>query len=332
MDKLRALHYFVNAADQGSLSGAARELEISVPAVAKMINALERELTVKLFERGKHGLAVTADGQAYLDACRPLLEQLLAADESVRSAAIKPRGTVVVGAPSFIAQHCLLPALPALVNRHPDIEIDLRVVNRVTEPAAAAVEVFVVLGWPDRGDLVHRRIGQTRFVVCAAPSYWAAHGVPAQPADLARHTCLLFRNPEATLLDLWRFERGETKHEIQVRGWLQSDHRDALLDAALAGHGVIRTSSISISPHLGSGRLVPVLLDWTLGDAPPVNLLFRPHQRRTPRVRVFAEFATALFRDLDPDQGAAGRTLLPDWYRRRYARVSAALRSPSHGR
>ena len=98
MDKLRALQYFIAAAEAGSLSGAARRLEVSVPAVGKMITALERDIGTTLVERTSRGLVVTADGRSYLDACRPLLEQLEAADAAVSKSGSKPRGTLVVGA------------------------------------------------------------------------------------------------------------------------------------------------------------------------------------------------------------------------------------------
>ena len=91
MDKLRALQYFIAATEEGSFSGAARRLEVSVPAVGKMINALERAVGATLVERSSRGLVVTADGRAYLDACRPLLEQLDAADSVVSRAGARPR-------------------------------------------------------------------------------------------------------------------------------------------------------------------------------------------------------------------------------------------------
>jgi LysR family transcriptional regulator for bpeEF and oprC len=330
MDKLRALQYFVAAAEERSFSGAARRLEVSVPAIAKLITSLERNLGAALFDRTAHGLTLTADGYGYLETCQPLLEQLAAADEVVSGAAARPRGTLVIGAPPFLAQHCILPALPRFHARYPDIQLDIRIVHRPADADAGAVDVFVLLGWPEHPDLVHRRIGRTRFLVCAAPAYWAAHGIPQRPKDLERHVCLLFRGPEGTVLDLWQYERGEEKESAAVKGWLISNHRDVILDAVIAGEGIARMSDLTIRTHLHAGRLVPVLLDWETKDAPPINLLYRPSHRRTPRVRLFIEFVTDLFRRLEAEredrftsQLAAER---PSWYGRRYGRASAAGR------
>jgi DNA-binding transcriptional LysR family regulator len=329
MDRLRALQYFIAAADERSFSGAARRLEVSIPAVAKLIAAFERELGARLFDRTPQGLTLTADGADYLDACRPVLEQLAAADDVLTGAAARPRGVLVVGAMAQLAQHCILPALPRFHARYPDIQVDIRVVNRVADVDSGAVDLFVLMGWPEHPDLVHRRIGQTRQLTCAAPAYWAAHGIPRRPADLERHACFAYRNPKGTVIDLWQYERGAEAESVAVSGWLTSNHRDVILDLVLAGEGVARISDISSRDHFASGRLVPVLLDWEMKDAPPVNLLYRPSHRRTPRVRLFIDFLVERFHELEAgrEPGASARSAeRPDWYWRRSGRASTTRR------
>ena len=330
MDKLRALQYFVAAAEMRSFSGAARRFEVSVPAVVKLINSLESRLGVTLFDRTVQGVKLTADGESYLDACQTPLEQLAAADEAVGGSASRPHGVLVVGAPAFVSQGCILPALPRFHARYPDIQIDIRVVNRLTDTEASAVDVFILLGWPEGADLVHRRIAQTRLHICASPSYWAVHGIPQRPKDLEHHVCLLFRDQEGTVLDLWQHERNGEKESAKVGGWLTSSHRDVVRDAAIAGEGIARLSDFTIRSYLQSGRLVPVLLDWETKDAPPVNLLYRPNHRRNPRVQPFIQFVTELFRNLESERedGTAPRLLAerPHWHRRHYARASTTAR------
>lgn len=114
-----------------------------------------------------------------------------------------------------------------------------------------------------------------------------------------------------------------------VSGWLMSNRRDVNLDAVPAGEGVARISELCAQAHLASGQLVPVLLDWEIQDARPVNLSTRASHRRTTRVRVFIDFVTALFRDLEAarEHGVIARPGdRPDWYGRRYGHVSAAVR------
>jgi DNA-binding transcriptional LysR family regulator len=333
MDKLRALQYFAAAAADRSMSAAARRLGVSTPAIAKMITALERSLGTVLFARTVRGLALTADGESYLEACQPALAQLAAADEAVGGSVTRYRGTVVIGTPPYIGQHCILPALSAFHARYPEIQVDIRVMQLLAEdPArlAGAVDVFVLHGWQEEADFVRRRLAQNRLLVCASPAYWAAHGVPRRPRDLERHPCVLWRNVAGTVLDLWKFERGGETESVKVSGWLVTDHRDAMLDATLAGDCVARLADLTSREALRSGRVVPVLLDWEALDAPRIDLFYRPAHRRIPRVRLVIDFLTALFRDLEAERARdiapPPPTDRPSWMRRRLRRTSAAGR------
>ena len=329
MDKLRALQYFVAAAAEGSLSGAARRFEVSLPAVAKLVSGLERSLGATLFDRSTRGLSLTAAGQVYLDSCAPMLEQLAAADDAMRSSATRPRGTVVAGISAQLAQHCVLPELPGLRARYPDIQFDIRVLDRTTDAEAQGVDAFILFGWPEATDMVLRRIALPKGVICAVPAYWAAHGVPQRPEDLKHHSCLQYRNSGGTVVDLWEFERGDEKKAVAVQGWLTSNHRDVLLDMTLAGEGLARFSDLATRRYLESGQLVPVLEDWRVANMPPINLLFRPSHRRIPRVRLFIDWAIQLFLELEsgPRRGYLNAALAErsDWYLRRYARASTSL-------
>jgi DNA-binding transcriptional LysR family regulator len=328
LDKLRALQYFVAAAEEASLSGAARRHEVSIPAVAKLVSALERSLGASLFDRSPQGLALTADGARYLESCRPLLEQLAEADESMATAAARPRGEVVVGAPAFVLQNCLGPDLPRFHARYPEIDLDFRIVNQVTDHDGAAIDVFILFGWHDTPGFVQKRLAQMRYIVLATPAYWAAHEPVVRPGDLARHECFAFRNPRGVLLDLWEFERGAEKESVKARGWLASSHRNLLLDAALAGEGVIRSTDLIATLLLRQGRLEPVMRDWKALHAPPAHVLFRPKHRRTPRIRAFIDFAEEVFRRLEAEreEGTVAASARPAWYERRSGRASASLR------
>jgi LysR family transcriptional regulator for bpeEF and oprC len=327
LNKLRALQYFVACASEGSLSRAAASLGVSVPAVAKLVGALERSLNTRFFERSSRGLALTASGAAYLEACEPALAELAEADEQARSAASRVSGTVVVAVQHVIAQECLGPALGSFRGRYPEIQLDLRDLATLAPSRMRGVDVFLTAGWPEAGDLIHRRIGTGGFVVCAAPGYWAKRGMPQRPRDLEDHDCLLIRNPDGTVLDLWNFARGAEKESVAVRGWLVTSNaqRDVVVRAAVAGEGVVRVFDWTDQPEMASGALVPALLDWTATDAPPVNLLYRASVRRVPRVRVFIDFITAIFRGISSRQrpGTVSGEI-PRWrLQRHYERASA---------
>lgn len=327
MDKLRALQYCAAAAAESSLSGASRQLGVSVTAVAKLISALERTLDTQLFDRSARGLTLTAEGARYLEACGPALEQLDEADRRLRTSTQQPRGTVVVGVQHVIARGCLTAALPRFHQRYPDIELDVRDFQRVTDAQVSGVDVMLVLGWPKVEDLVLRRIGAGRFWVVASPAYWAAHGMPGRPKDLERHVCLPIRAVDGTVMDAWTFTRGAEQESVIARGWLTTcnAHRDLVIELALAGHGVVRILDWTELPELASGALVRALPDWESTEAPPVNLLYRASVRRIPRVRLFIDFATELFGQLDRQRlRPVVGTERPRWLQRRHGRASGA--------
>lgn len=331
MDKMRALQCFVAAAQEGSLAGAARRLEVSVPSIHKMVGALERDLGVPLFDRSARGLRLTASGQAYLEGCEPLMQELAALDERVGRAERRPAGVLVVGAHPQLAQHLVVPALPQFHAACPEVLVDLRTVNRLGDADADPVDVFLLHGWPDAQDLVHQKLGYARTVIAASPAYWASHGMLQHPRELAQRTCVMMRNPAGILLDLWEFQRADESFELQVGGWFSSNSRDATLATVLAGHGIGRFSELASLEWLGNGQLVPGLPDWEVRGGPPLNLLYRPGQRRTARVRHFIDFITEwIARRMAGSRGAVPQPLpeLPRWHRRGSSRASAILRWP----
>jgi LysR family transcriptional regulator, regulator for bpeEF and oprC len=332
MDKLRALRYLAAAAEAGSFSGAARTLDLSIAAVSKQITALERELGLQLFERHAQGLSLTASGAGYLEACQPALAILDEAEQQAASASSRVRGTVVVGVQPVLAQQCLTPMLPRFNALYPDIQLDVRYLIDTSPEECRGVDVILVLGWPDRtGDLVHRRIGAAGFVVAAAPAYWAAHGIPQHPRELEQHQCLAIRGNTGIVMDSWDFVKGEERVSLTVRGWLLTDnaHRDMVTTVALAGGGIVRLLDWHQRPgrELSTGTLVPALTDWHQPDVPPVNLLYPPSVRRIPRVRVFIDYVTQLFGDIErqrerrtPPSGP------PEWRKAHRARASSVPR------
>jgi DNA-binding transcriptional LysR family regulator len=329
MDKLRALQYFVSAAEEKSLSGAARRFEVSVTAVAKMITALEKSVGVRLFDRTAQGLTLTASGEAYLDSCGPALAQLELADELLSASTARTAGAIVVGVQHVIAREYLAPALPRFHALHPHVEIDVREFNRATEAQTRGVDVFLVLGWPEAGDLVRRQVATARFIIAAAPSYWAARGMPRHPRDLGQHVCLPIRNVDGTVMDLWTFARGEERVSVNVGGWIVTSnaHRDVVIALALAGEGVTRILDWTNRRDLASGALVEALADWEGLEAPPVNLLYRPSVRRIPRVRAFMNFVVEMFRELEATRTRPlPPSARPSWLKRPYGRASAILR------
>ena len=325
MDKLRSLQYFIAAAECGSFSQAARRFEVSVPAVAKMIAVLERDLGVPLFERSPQGLSLTTQGAAYLEQCRPAVDMLGSAEDQLRASLSRPRGVLVIGVQHLIAHTILAEVLPRFHARYPDIQLDLRDNTQVTgEDDLRSMDVFLSMSWPEMPDMIHRRVGTSRFRVCAAREYWTRYGMPQHPAELQGHNCLTIRTQRGALMDLWNFTRGKEKASVVVQGWLMASnaHRDTVIELVLAGHGVMRVLDFANEADFAAGRLVEALADWEAADAPPLTLSYWPTGRRTARVRVFLDFMTEVFREMEQRRGAAPVSAAPRWTLPRYGRAS----------
>ena len=332
MDKLKALQYFIAAAQTGSLSAAARQQGVTLQAVAKLVGALETELGATLFQRSSRGLKLTADGAQYAEACAPLLAQLQLADDGLRQARQRPQGTLVVGGTPFFLQHFIVPALQAFHDGYPDLTLDLRTVVHLDEAAARDCDLVALHGWFEAGDWVRRELPVMPQVTAATPAYWKRHGIPRHPRDLARHNCLCYRNPYGKLLDLWRYRQTGTKdeaiEEVVVRGWLHSNHRDNLLELALRDGGILRIAHVAEQVDPARGLLVPVLVDWEVMDPPPLAIYFKPELRRTLSLRVFAEFVDARCAELAHLTSLKGQSSVdhrPGWHHGSSRRASSWL-------
>jgi DNA-binding transcriptional LysR family regulator len=329
MDKLRSLQYFIAAAEEGSFSGAARRLDVSVPAVAKLVTALERSLGTPLFERSPRGMVLTAGGQAYLERCAPAMEALAQADDQARASSSRPRGSVIVGVQHLVAMSILSEALPRFRARYPDIQLDLRNVTQLTfDDEGRAVDVFLSLTWSEVPDMIHRRVASGRFMVVASPQYLAAHGTPRHPSELEGHECLLIRTQLGAVMDLWNFTRKDEKVSVAVKGWMVAGNslRDVVVRLAAGGHGIARILDLANIDEIDSGRLVTLLDDWTADDAPPMTLSYWPSRRRIARVRAFVDFAIEIFRELEQRRGLVPASAEPRWTSYRGGRASAIMR------
>ena len=288
MDKLRAMTYFSSVVRAGGFAAAARTLMVSPPAVTQLVAALEKSLGVQLLERTSRKVNLTPDGVRYLALCEEVLEQVEATETELSASRIT--GSLIVGASRVVLTHCIAPMLTAFLSRHPDLRLDLRVVNTSTETLADSVDVQVLFGWVERSDIVAQCVAQSNFVTCAAPSYWQARGRPSHPDQLREHDCLTYRLPRGVLLNNWKYRRGAELSEVQIQSRLISDDRDTLGVAAAMGAGVVRITDLTMRRYLKDGLLEPVLTDWEALEAPPVWLVYRKSLRNTARVKAFSVF------------------------------------------
>jgi DNA-binding transcriptional LysR family regulator len=279
---------FERVAERGSFAGAAEDASLSPSAVAKLITRLEQRLGVQLINRTTRRLALTAEGEIYLDRVREILGAIEAAESEIASARASPRGHLRVHTFPVIAAHQLAPALPDFLARHPHITFDFMVTNRSVDLVGENVDVSLRIGPLEDSGLVSRKIVDLSRVVCASPGYLARHGLPAAPGDLLRHACLtLSRNPGSAS---WPFRINGKLTRIDVKGPVSADSADMLLQLAIGGAGILRISEHVVARSIREGLLQPLLQDAQDPETYPLFALMPPGHHQAPKVRAFIDF------------------------------------------
>lgn len=290
MDELRAVTSFVRAAELGSFNKAAQAEGTSPQAVSKKVRQLEQHLGVRLFHRTTRRSALTEEGQRLLDAARGHLDGLVAALERVRDAARDDAGLVRISAGGAVGRRVLVPLLAGFVARHPAIEVDLLLEDGFTDTVGERIDVGFRAGNPPTSQVVARRLFAIQQIVCAAPAYLAAHGVPRKPADLAAHRCTGYRQPGSGRPFPWEFQvRGETVFQAVPAAFTFSDP-EAEMQAVAAGLGIGQVDSINAAAPIRAGLLVPLLLPHVT-ERMGLYLTFAQRADMPGRVRRFVDFA-----------------------------------------
>jgi DNA-binding transcriptional LysR family regulator len=287
MDVLTRMETFVRVVESGSLSAASRRMRMSLAAVSRQLAQLESELGATLIVRTTRRSAITESGRAFYERSVRILGEVEDARASVRSDR-EPAGLLVVSAPVSLALARIAPALPALLDAHPRLRVDLRLEDRVVDLLAEGVDVAIRAGVsaPDSASLVAHPLATFRRVLVASPRYLAKHGRPREPLALARHRALVhlpaFARPGA-----WTLRRGEESVSVRVDGPLRTNALLVLRDAALEGRGIALMTDFMVDDALADGRLERVLPEWE-GPSADVQALHHVELRRSASVRALA--------------------------------------------
>ncbi|MCW7538440.1 LysR family transcriptional regulator [Aquabacterium sp. A7-Y] len=254
-DRLSGIDVFVQAVEAGSFSLAAERLLLTRSAVAKTIARLEQRLGTRLFHRTTRSQSLTDDGQAFFERCVRALGELEAGEAELDSGRREPSGRLRVSAPVVFGRHCVAPLLLQLAARHPRLDIEMHFSDRVVDLVDDGYDLAVRIGpLPDSSSLAARRLGQQRMGICAAPSYLARHGRPANFDELSHHTGILYHRADGDKPWRVQHEDGQTR-EVRVQGRVRLDDLQAIADAAVAGVGLAWLPCWLMAPHLGSGAL-----------------------------------------------------------------------------
>jgi DNA-binding transcriptional LysR family regulator len=298
MKQLQGLLALIEIAAAGSLAGAARRLGVTPAAVGKNLARLEEQLGVRLVQRSTRTSRVTAEGERFIAKARDALRLLDDAVAEVSQAADEPTGTVRISVGVGFGRAWVLPALPALAHRFPQLAIEVELDNAPVDLVARGIDIGIRGGSvPDAG-FVARRVCRLPLVLVASPAYLARAGVPATHAELAAHRCIQLRLADGGP-STWHFRVGGRRVAVTPRAALQANDSEAVMELALAGGGITQCGLYHALPHLRSGQLRLVLADSHEAGAREFLLVYPHRQFLAPRVRVVVEALLAHFRECD---------------------------------
>jgi len=275
--------------EAGSFTRAGEVLGLSASGVSRSVARLEQRLGIRLLDRTTRTLHLTVDGARLYERAAPHLEGIEEAANSVSGAATSVRGVLRVSLNPLFARNVLGPMLPLLHQRYPDLELIAVPHADAGHLVAESIDVAVRFGPQPPSSMSYRRLLDTRVLTVASPDYLARHGRPKRPADLAKHDCIQFIDPQRGKPFEWVFHRGQEVLPVQTRGRLTLSDPDLMIQACLAGCGVAQVLALSVESLLPSGALVELFPDWP-DERFPLYVI-RPSRRLPPAaVEAFLEF------------------------------------------
>lgn len=286
MDKLRAMHTFATIVDAGSLTAAARATQSSLPAVVRLLAALEAELGSRLLQRTTRRIALTEAGRRYLERCREVLSLVQEAEAELRAEQTKPQGLLRVTAPVLFGTRHVASGITAFLQRYPEVSVDVVLLDRVVNLVEEGIDVGVRIGPLDDSSLIARPVADMRRLTVAAPSYLARRGAPSHPRELADHDCIRVTQGRDSV---WSYQADGKPLRVSVHGRLGLNQMLAAVQACAAGLGIGSFAAYQVAPELASGAL-RLLLERFEPPPAPVHVVY-PEARLLPaRTRAFVDF------------------------------------------
>ncbi|MGB7399007.1 LysR substrate-binding domain-containing protein [Castellaniella sp.] len=289
MIRLDDVQIFVRAAEAGSFSEAARQLNIAPGQASASVQRLEKALHTRLFTRSTRSMQLSEAGERYLPHARLLVDAQIQGEYALANARHGLSGPLRLSAPSDFGRNLLLPWLDEFQHLYPGLSLHLKISDRSADLIRAPLDAVVRYGeLPDSSLLALTLAGENRRALCAAPSYIARHGAPIKPDDLRQHNCLRYIWSEQ-IHERWRFTLPGGERTVAVTGNRVSDDADVVRRWAVAGEGIVYKSRLDLINDLKAGRLVELFPSARCEPA-PLHLICAHRSQLTPAINAMHAF------------------------------------------
>ncbi len=293
MGKLAGMAMFVKVVECGSFTAAAGVSNVSSTMVAKHVRMIEQRLGARLLHRTTRRQHLTEVGRLYYERCKRALAEVELAEASASELQSSPRGLVRLVAPVSFGNQNLVPVLIDYLLRHPDVNVELTLDNRVPDLVNEGYELGIQIGEIDATELVARPLRPYRRILAAAPNYLAKYGQPQHPEQLKMHSCLgqLYWRRH----DRWNLIGPDAAiYEVAIKGRFSANQGSALHTAALLGAGIVLQPEMLLADDITAGRLVHVLPEWSFKPT-PMYLIYPQDSRPTAKLRSIIDFLVQRF-------------------------------------
>lgn len=287
MDRFHAMRVFMRIAETGGFAEAARQLHMSPPAVTRAVAALEDAIGARLLTRTTRSVRLTDAGARYVEDCRTILAAIEEAEAAAAGLYATPSGMLTVTASVMFGQIYIMPVMIEFLDRHPRVRGQVLLLDRVVNLVDEGVDVAIRIGELPDSSYRAVRIGSVRRVVCGSPDYFAEHGLPRTPSDLAGHRIVAATSAWPSLE--WRFGR-QAEFAVNVKPALSCNSNEATISAVRSGWGLTRALSYQVGPDLVSGGLQTVLEEFEQPPL-PVHIVHAGGSNASAKVRAFIDFA-----------------------------------------
>lgn len=280
------LRFFIAITQSSSLAAAARQLNVTPPAVTQRLRSLELRLGVQLVDRSTNSM--TDEGELLAEQSRTIVQQIDEIEELIAQRRGKVAGHLRISAPSGFGRTYIVPTVDQFLETHPEVRVTLELSDNPIGLKPDAWDVIIHIGELRSSPLQMIQLSPNRRLLCASPDYLACHGMPQSPSDLLKHDCLGLRENDEDVT-LWRLTSGSGQTEtIRVNPLFWSNDGEAIRALAVRGKGIMLRSEWDVAPQIASGTLVEILQGWSPPDAPVVALL-GPRNYRAARTRNFVD-------------------------------------------
>ncbi|AVE05343.1 LysR family transcriptional regulator [Pseudomonas palleroniana] len=293
MNKLELLRTFVRVTELSSFTQAGDSLGLPRSTVSEHVQALEELLGARLLQRTTRKVQATQDGRVLYERSKDLLAHMEELEGLFRQDEAQLAGRIRVDLPNVLARDMLLPHLPAFLERHPLIEMEISSTDRQVDLIAEGFDCVLRVGAQPDQTVVARRVCSMPMVNCVSPAYLQRYGMPTTLADLAEHQLVHYVRPLGARSAGFEYQQGHKVERVAMAGRVTVNSTDAYQAACLGGFGIIQVPRLGIEELLASGELVAVLPDY---PAPPldVSLLYAGQRHLPLRVRVFMDWLAAI--------------------------------------